>query len=134
MRRALFLLGYLNALPLTLVGLWVALVGRTRFIHFEGGAALFVAKPGGLVDFVFRKTGAHGGGGWCGGVVFLAQPSLVLSPSLVRHELRHFAQARVFGPLWVVLYGLASLAALLLGGHPYFDNALEKDARAAEAA
>jgi hypothetical protein len=51
----------------------------------------------------------------------------------VRHELRHFAQARLFGPLLPPAYLAASLWAAASGGHWYQDNAFEKDARRASA-
>jgi hypothetical protein len=46
------------------------------------------------------------------------------------HELAHVRQYERLGPLFVVAYGLASLAAILRGGHVYADNRFERAARA----
>lgn len=128
------ILGHLWAFPLTLVGLLVALLGWTRFLRLEGGAFLFVAKPGGLVDFLFRFTGTQGGAGVLTGACIFVAPAYAEDSVLVRHERRHVSQAFLFGPLLPLLYGLASLAAVVRGLHPYRNNLFELDAYAAEAA
>lgn len=48
------------------------------------------------------------------------------------HELQHVRQYEAWGPLFLVAYPAASLAALLRGAHPYVDNGFERQARAAE--
>lgn len=46
------------------------------------------------------------------------------------HELVHVDQWRKVGMAFLLLYPLASLAALVRGKHPYWDNKYEKEARA----
>jgi hypothetical protein len=45
------------------------------------------------------------------------------------HELVHVSQYERLGPAFFVAYGVASLAALIRGGHVYADNRYERDAR-----
>jgi hypothetical protein len=45
------------------------------------------------------------------------------------HELVHVSQYERLGPVFFVAYGVASLAALMRGGHVYTDNCYERDAR-----
>ncbi len=52
--------------------------------------------------------------------------------SIVRHELEHVRQWSRFGPLYLPLYGLASIVAILAGGNRYLDNVFETVARARE--
>lgn len=48
------------------------------------------------------------------------------------HERVHVQQYESWGPFFVPAYLLAGLCALLQGGHPYFDNRFEREARQAE--
>jgi hypothetical protein len=48
------------------------------------------------------------------------------------HERVHVRQYEWWGPLFVPAYLLAGAWALLRGGHPYFDNRFERDARLGE--
>ena len=48
------------------------------------------------------------------------------------HELEHVRQYEKVGPLYPILYLLASIRAMLRGGHYYRDNRFELEARAAE--
>ena len=48
------------------------------------------------------------------------------------HERVHVRQYECWGPLFVPAYLLAGVWALLRGGHPYFDNRFERDARLGE--
>jgi hypothetical protein len=48
------------------------------------------------------------------------------------HERVHVRQYESWGPLFVPAYFLAGAWALLQGGHPYFDNRFEREARLAE--
>jgi hypothetical protein len=45
------------------------------------------------------------------------------------HERVHVRQYELWGPLFVPAYLLAGAWALLQGGHPYFDNRFEREAR-----
>jgi hypothetical protein len=56
-----------------------------------------------------------------------------VSDTILRHELEHVRQWRAFGPLFLPLYGLASIRAILAGGDRYRDNVFEVAARAREA-
>jgi hypothetical protein len=64
-----------------------------------------------------------------GGYVLSREP---IPPPIVRHELVHVRQWARLGPLYLPLYGAASLRAMLAGGDRYRDNAFEVAARAAE--
>lgn len=125
----LFVLGYLWALPVTLVGGAAALVGWTRPLGFRDGALLCVAKPGGLWAWFF----AHGfiAATW-GGVIVFVDVDAAQNEKVLRHELRHFFQARIFGPLMPLAYGLCWLWGRLQGRTDYYGNFLEEDARRAE--
>ena len=48
------------------------------------------------------------------------------------HERVHVEQYERWGPFFIPAYLFASLWALARGGHPYFDNWFELDARARE--
>jgi hypothetical protein len=44
------------------------------------------------------------------------------------HELIHVGQYERLGPVFLIAYGVASLAALVRGGHVYGDNRFEREA------
>ena len=48
------------------------------------------------------------------------------------HERVHVRQYESWGPLFVPAYLIAGAWAMLRGGHPYFDNSFEREARLAE--
>jgi hypothetical protein len=48
------------------------------------------------------------------------------------HERVHVRQYEWWGPLFIPAYLLAGLCALLQGGHPYFDNRFDREARQGE--
>lgn len=130
MPTLLFWLGYLWALPVTLVGALVVLVGGAKRTAWLNGAALCVAQPGGLLDRWFRSA-SFVAFTW-GGVVIFCDEANARNPIEQRHELRHFAQARVLGPFMPLVYVACSIWALVRGRDWYWGNALEEDARAAE--
>lgn len=125
---------YLWPLPVTLLGMLVALIARSS---------------GGVVK---RVDGAlESAGGWparvlrwgfpfSGAVAAITLGHVVLGVSLDAlaatrvHERAHVRQFERWGALLLVLYPLAGLVAWLRGGHPYRDNVFEREARAAEAA
>ena len=119
---------HLWAFPLSFVGLLAAFLCRADYLRPEGEVLLFVAKERGLCAWFF-KCSKFDAFTW-GEVIVFRVPTF--SARLLKHELRHAEQARWFGPLMPVVYGLCSLWALLKGGHAYRDNALEVDARRAE--
>ena len=52
-----------------------------------------------------------------------------LEPAVIDHEAVHVRQFERWGPLLFLLYPLASLGAVLSGGHHYRDNLFERQAR-----
>ena len=53
-----------------------------------------------------------------------------LPDAIVRHELEHVGQWSRLGPLYLPVYGAASVIAILAGGNRYLDNIFEVAARA----
>ncbi|MDO9220674.1 MAG: hypothetical protein Q7T90_06560 [Thiobacillus sp.] len=125
---------YLWALPVTLIGLLVVLVARS-----SGGMQQRVdgvlEAAGGWPAQVLRR-----GFPFSGSVAAITLGHVVVGVSLAAldatraHERAHVRQFERWGVLMVVLYPLAGLLAGLRGGHPYFDNVFEREARAAEVA
>lgn len=132
MKGVLFAIGYLWALPVTAVAFVAALVGWAKPIEVRGGCVVCLASPGGLWGRFFASSGMAGTT-W-GGVMFICRRTDLAIGRFVTHELRHFWQARVFGPLLPIFYGLSSAVAFANGRHPYRDNIFEVDATAAESA
>ena len=125
---------YLWPLPVTLVGMLIALIARS-----SGGAVR-------QVDGVLESAGGwparvlQWGFPFSGAVAAITLGHVVLGVSLDAltatraHERAHVRQFERWGILMLVLYPLAGLAAWLRGGHPYRDNVFECEARAAESA
>ncbi len=131
MLRALL---YLWALPVTLLGVLVALVSRGSggtLRRVEG--VLEVA--GGWPAWVLRR-----GFPFSGAVAAITLGHVVVGVSLNAltatraHERAHVRQFERWGVLLLVLYPLAGLLAWVRGGNPYRDNLFEREARAAESA
>lgn len=122
---AFWLLGYLWALPTTLVGFVLAFGGLCWPCAFRGGAVWFRVTR----FSPWRLWAGHFAAITFGGCVITADG--ITSESMQRHELRHFFQARVFGPLFLPMYLANSLLALVCGRDPYRDNPFERDARLA---
>lgn len=128
------LLLYLWALPVTLLGMLVALVARS-----SGGALQKVdgvlEAAGGWPARVLRR-----GFPFSGAVAAITLGHVVVGVSLAAlaatraHERAHVRQFERWGLLLLVLYPLAGLLAWVRGGHPYRDNYFECEARAAEEA
>ena len=55
-----------------------------------------------------------------------------LPDAIVRHELEHVRQWSRLGPLFLPVYGAASVVAILAGRNRYLDNSFEVAARAQE--
>lgn len=125
MSRALWILGYFWALPTTLLGFALALLLLGWPFMLEGGAVWI--RPAGPWSPLAWWWARHFGTLTLGGCVITGGGTI--DDRLVRHELRHFAQARVLGPLFVPVYLLCSLWALVTTGDGYWGNALEVDAR-----
>ena len=126
------LLLYLWALPVTLLGMVVALVARS-----SGGALQKVdgvlEAAGGWPARVLRR-----GFPFSGAVAAITLGHVVVGVSRAAlaatraHERAHVRQFERWGLLLLVLYPLAGLLAWVRGGHPYRDNYFECEARAAE--
>lgn len=127
MKRIVFILGYLWALPTTLVGLLLAFGGGCWPIAFRHGAIWFrVASRGPWLLWAEQGFRAI----TFGGVVIVSDDGDLESSSLVAHELRHFWQARILGPLFLPVYLAAWLSLVFRGRRDsYSANFLEVDAR-----
>lgn len=125
---------YLWALPVTLLGMLVALIARS-----SGGTLLRVEgvleAAGGWPAWVLRR-----GFPFSGAVAAITLGHVVVGVSLDAltatraHERAHVRQFERWGVLLLFLYPLAGLLAWARGGHPYRDNVFECEARAAESA
>ena len=125
MRRALV---YLWAFPTTFVGLLFYLPtlltgGRSQVVdgvlELHGGATRF---------FLRRCTMLEGGASAMTlGHVVLGQDEISLELSRP-HERVHVRQCERWGPLFLPAYGVASVVAMLRGGHFYRDNTFEREA------
>lgn len=116
-------LRYLWAGPTTAVGLWAMLLAL-----FSGGRVRRVngvlEVHGGLAARLLRRCGVSAM--TLGHVVLAVDDE---AHELARaHERVHVEQCERWGPLFLPVYGLASLAAWLRGGHIYFDNRFEREA------
>jgi hypothetical protein len=121
------LLRYLWALPTSCVGLpfpvlaWVD--GRVAVV--DG----VVELSGGRIAALLRRLPPDGN------VAAMALGHLVAAldeetlECTRAHERVHVAQAERWGPLFIPAYIVASLVAHARGGHIYFDNAFEQEAR-----
>lgn len=128
------LLSYLWPLPVTLLGLAVALLARSSggawqtmdgVLEVEGGWPARVLRHG----FPFSGPVAAI---TIGHVV--AGVSAAALAATRGHERVHVRQFERWGILMLVLYPLASLLAWMQGGHPYRDNRFEREARASKQA
>jgi hypothetical protein len=126
------LLLYLWPLPVTLVGMLVALLARS-----SGGALQRVdgvlEAAGGWPARLLRR-----GFPFSGAVAAITLGHVVVGVSIAAlaatraHERAHVRQFERWGILLLLLYPLAGLLAWGRGGHPYRDNFFEREARAAE--
>jgi hypothetical protein len=98
--------GYLWAGPATAIGLAWTL---RRLVPLDGGALALTL-----------------------GHVVLGRDASALAATRA-HERVHVRQYELWGPLFLPAYALASVVALVAGGHPYRDNWFEREARRAEA-
>ncbi len=125
---------YLWALPVTLLGMLVAVIARS-----SGGTLLrldgVLEASGGWPAWVLRR-----GFPFSGAVAAITLGHVVVGVSLAAlsatraHERAHVRQFERWGVLLLLLYPLAGVLAWARGGHPYRDNVFECEARAAELA
>lgn len=124
-------LRYLWASPNTLTGLAFAVVavaaGRARLV--DG----VLEAHGPWLRWILRRIVPLRGGALAItlGHVVIGRDRRTLEETR-DHERIHVAQYERLGPLFIPAYFAASLWALARGGHPYFDNAFERQAIDAE--
>jgi hypothetical protein len=125
---------YLWALPVTLLGIVIALVARGSGGTLQRVDGVLEAA-GGWPAWVLRR-----GFPFSGAVAALTLGHVVLgvsSRALMEtraHERAHVRQFERCGALLLVLYPLAGLLAWARGGSPYRGNLFEREARATEVA
>ncbi|HVR06756.1 MAG TPA: hypothetical protein VMW75_01810 [Thermoanaerobaculia bacterium] len=122
-------LAYVWAGPTSLLGLAAALLT----VSSGGRAALsqgVLEAWGGFARCLLRATPIRAQAITLGHVV-LGWDRASLDRSRA-HELVHVRQAERWGPLFLPAYLVASAWALLCGGHYYWDNCFERDARRGE--
>lgn len=127
------LLGQLWALPTSLLGALLGLVGAARPKRLDGPERAWVwhVERGPLAFFFrrWRAVGPRGIGAQTIGAVILVVPEC--DPRLLAHERCHVRQAFALGPLYVPVYFALSAWAWFRGGDAYRDNPLEVAARKA---
>lgn len=126
MRRVLYWLGFVWALPVTLIGLLNVLFSKFERWRWKDGCLEFLDA-----DIAF-KTGP--------GVLLARTLGVVILYSKRRttveefgktatHEKRHVFQCLCLGPLMLLAYPIAMLIAVVRGQHYYYDCWFEVDAR-----
>ncbi|HQT32371.1 MAG TPA: hypothetical protein PLL61_14315 [Thiobacillus sp.] len=123
---------YLWALPVTLVGLLVALIARSsggRQQRVDGVLETSGGWPARVLRHGFPFSGSVAAITLGHVVVAVSQAALDATRA---HERAHVRQFERWGVLMVVLYPVAGVLAALRGGHAYIDNVFEREARAAE--
>ncbi len=129
MSRMRRVLRYLWAGPTTLLGL----VGALLTLASGGTVALVdgvLEVSGGFAAALLRSRMVGSSAMTLGHVVIGRTPAALAATRV--HERAHVRQAERWGPLFVPAYLMASLLARLRGGHVYFDNPFEVEARRAE--
>ena len=124
-------LRYLWPLPVTLLGMLVVLVARSSGGSVQQVAGVLEAAggwPGRCLRNGFPFSGSVAAMTLGHVVLGVSQEALVATRA---HERAHVRQFERWGVLMLLLYPLAGLAARLRGGHPYYDNVFEREARAA---
>lgn len=113
------------ALPVTLLGLLVALLlGLTVGLRWQWHEGVLELLPRREPPWLRRlNIDAIA----LGDLVIARDADLMLA--LRGHERVHVAQARRWGPLFLLAYPLASLLCWLRGQDPYWDNRFEREAR-----
>jgi len=114
------------ALPTTSLGLLLmaaALATRGRVRHVGG----VLEVHGGLVAWSLARLPLSRVAAITLGHVVLGIGGAALDATRA-HERVHVAQCERWGPYFLPAYALSSLWALMRGGHPYHDNAFEREA------
>lgn len=125
-------LGWVWALPVTLLG-YVLGLPLARVVRItRGGVVHFAARPRGLMQWAMRRL--HVSAYTLGTTVTHLEPQGPWDERLLCHEDAHVVQTLVLGPLFLPVYFAASGWAALRGRDAYRDNWFEVRARLAEEA
>jgi hypothetical protein len=118
----ILVLGHLWVLPLTLIGLVeMAVMGRPlayRLSLSEGLVLIYDSELFGVTTLRGCNMGAV--------TMVRLGPGV---PECLAHEQRHMRQGMVMGVFTLLVYPILGLVAKARGGHWYYDNWLERDAR-----
>lgn len=123
---------YLWVLPVSVVGLLLALLARAsggRFERKDGVLEVYGGWPAKLLCRGFP---------FCGPAAAITIGHVVLGASqnaldtTRTHERVHVRQYERWGILFLLLYPLAGVYAWMKGGNPYWDNIFERQARELE--
>lgn len=114
-------------IALTLAGRFVAWLAGASPVIRRGEAVLYAVKRGSWLYRWFFKRFEVAAFTW--GASILARVDLILSESLIAHELIHVEQAHRYGITLPLVYAWFSLVAVCRGGNAYYDNVLEAEAR-----
>ncbi len=128
---ALFL-GWLWALPVSIVGYIFAAGGGVDLWGTSDFTLTFIAKKDGLMFKWFERAGM--GGLTVGTVIFLRESWYVLHPEIMNHEGTHVRQTMLLGVLFPFAYYGSSLVVWMAGKNIYEDNPFEVHARKSEPA
>ncbi len=120
----MFWVGVVWAAPISLLGLLVAFV-TSRKVGTRNGA-LICASYEWFQRLFFDRFNVQA---FCWAQVIILRDNTVQSWDAVGHELVHFKQARLFGPLMPIAYLVGMAVAWLRSGRPYRDCFLEAQAR-----
>ncbi len=126
-------LGFLWALPTTLIGFTLYLVGGALPIRMESDGVIRFRVFWGVTKWAFARQ-------WFGvymvaqtiGACMLVADMAADNAQVIRHERRHYLQARRWGPCFLPAYFVSMLIASIQGKSAYRDNAFEVDAYAHE--
>lgn len=110
-------------LPYTLLYALFALAAyRVRRVHTSGGCVIFV------VDKI--RVGYESTAGQTIGWLVCVEKPYEYNQRLINHELVHAQKQFLRYPLvFPLMYGAAALVAVAQGGHGYYDNYFEREAR-----
>ena len=115
------ILGFIWALPITLIGLLALLTaGWPVSVMFDGWAVVIDVK---LPFYVPNMKAVVYGN------LVMCRPDVLFNGNLRKHELEHVRQCNIFGPFIIILYPMLSLLAWICYNKPYEMNWLEIMAR-----
>jgi len=127
------LLRYVWAGPGTAIGvIWAALALHRGRLGIVDGV---LEASGPWLDWTLRRVVPLPGGALAItlGHVVIGRDAGALAVTRA-HERVHVRQYERWGPLFLPAYALASVVAVVGGGHPYHDNWFEREASRADAA